>query len=920
MGLLYPELLLLLAPLWAAHRRWGGGATWTGALRGLILALLCLAAAGPYLPLADPGHDVVVVVDRSLSMPQDADGRVAEILRLVEAARAPGDRVGVVLVGARARVLRAPSEVAVTTDLPPLDGAEAMGSDLAAGLDAALALLPRGRAGRLLLVSDGLADGRDPIAVARKAGSQGVAIDVRALSRPAAPDTAVSALEAPSDVSTGEPFALTAWIQADAASDVRYALYRGDQVIRRGSVTLKPGTNRLILRDMLSDAGVQRYALRLEGLSDPVPEDDVGLAAVRGSGPRPVLALTEAGAESALTEALARAGLEVEVRAPEGMPHDLVSLSRFRAVVLENVEAARLGPGMEALAGFVSEQGGGLLLTGGRASFGVGGYHASEIDPLLPVSMEMRLEQRKQALALVVAMDRSGSMGVEVDGGRTKMDLANLGAAEAIRLLSPIDHVGVLAVDTAAHVVAPLQPAKGSRGLVSDVLRVRSEGGGIYVKTAIVAAAKMLERAPQANRHITLFSDAADSEEQEGALALTDKLVKAGVTVSVIALGSRFDSDARFLEELAARGRGTVAFTMRPSELPRLFAQDTLLASKATLVEEPVATTPRADLRAIGVPEQARGPALRGYNLTWTRPDALVGLVTQDENKAPVLAWRLAGAGRTAAYTGQVGGSWGQEALGWEGFAPTVAALGRWLVASEPPEGWFATATREGQEALVRVERDPGRASAGAPRARLRGPDGRVTEVELQPVAPDVWEGRARLGADGVTLGAVLIGEDEAIPLPPLAMAWPAELSPPADPEAGDRTLRRVASASGGAVNGPLNQLFSGEVAVSVGRVLTAHLAGLAVALLVLEIAGRRLWGWAERPLRRPRRIRDALQSTTTDAIAPSPEAAPRRGDRSTGPQEPAAHPASPPAPAATPGIGDALSRARKAADRNLKR
>lgn len=918
MGLLYPELLLLLLPLALAWRAWGGGRTWTGALRALILVLLALAAAGPYLPLADPGHDVVVVVDRSLSMPADADGRLGEILRLVEGARGPGDRVGVVLVGSRARVLRAPSAAAITSDLPRLEGADGMGSDLAAGLEAGLALVPPGRAGRLLLVSDGLADGRDPVAVARKAGAQGVAIDVRPLSRPAVPDVAVSALEAPADVSTGEPFALTAWIRAETAREVRYTLYRGDEAVRQGAVSLSAGTNRLMLRDVLSGAGVQPYRLALEGLGDGVPEDDQGLAAVRASGPRPVLALTHDGAASALTRALTDAGLEVELRAPEAMPQDAVGLSRFRAVVLENVEAGRLGPGIDALAGFVSEQGGGLLVTGGRASFGVGGYHASAIDALLPVSMEMRIEQRKQALALVVSMDRSGSMSMPVDGGRTKMDLANLGAAEALRLLSPLDHVGVFAVDEAAHVVVPLQPAADTRGLVSRVLRVQSEGGGIYVRTAIVAAAKMLEDAPQLNRHITLFADAADSEEQEGAIALTDKLVQAGVTLSVIALGSRFDSDARFLEDLAAHGRGNIAFTIRPSELPRLFAQDTLLASKATLIEDPVATVVRPDLRALGVPALEGGPSLRGYNLTYVRPGALVGLRTDDENKAPVLAWRAAGAGRTAAFTGQVGGDWGAGTLAWPGFTPTISALARWLVAAEAPRGWYATATREGQEAVVRVERDPTRAEGGAPTARLRGPDGQTQEVELRPAGPDAWEGRSRLAPDGLTLGAVFVGEDQALTLPPLAMAWPSELAPPADPEAGARTLRRVASASGGAVNGPLDQLFAGEAAVRVGRVLSSALAGLAALLLLVEIAGRRLWGWAERPW--SRRPAFALPQAT-EPTAPSAAPASRPAEPSRPPAPIAAPPATPePASKQAAGLGDALNRARKAADRDLKR
>jgi len=66
---------------------------------------------------------------------------------------------------------------------------------------------------------------------------------------------------------------------------------------------------------------------------------------------------------------------------------------------------------------FVGEQGGGFLIAGGKRSFGSGGYFQSEIDDLLPVSMELKSEHRKLAVALAIVMDRSGSMGMGVAGG-----------------------------------------------------------------------------------------------------------------------------------------------------------------------------------------------------------------------------------------------------------------------------------------------------------------------------------------------------------------------------------------------------------------------------------------------------------------------------------------------------------------------
>src|SRR5690606_26261418 len=111
------------------------------------------------------------------------------------------------------------------------------------------------------------------------------------------------------------------------------------------------------------------------------------------------------------------------------------SLVGTRAVVLNNVPAHRVPQRfLDALDFFVREQGGGLLMVGGQNSFGSGGYFSSSVDPLLPVSMELRQEHRKLATAMAIVLDRSGSMAASV-GTMTKMDLANSGTARAIELL-----------------------------------------------------------------------------------------------------------------------------------------------------------------------------------------------------------------------------------------------------------------------------------------------------------------------------------------------------------------------------------------------------------------------------------------------------------------------------------------------------
>ena len=111
---------------------------------------------------------------------------------------------------------------------------------------------------------------------------------------------------------------------------------------------------------------------------------------------------------------------------------------------------------MQNLAAWVAQSGGGLMLTGGRDSYGPGGYYKSPLEPILPVSMELRREHRKLSLAIVVALDRSGSMAMPVPGGRPKIELADLATAEVLNMLGPMDQFGCIAVDSIPHEIVPL--------------------------------------------------------------------------------------------------------------------------------------------------------------------------------------------------------------------------------------------------------------------------------------------------------------------------------------------------------------------------------------------------------------------------------------------------------------------------------
>jgi len=915
----HPELLLLLAPAIAAAVKWRGAGRATPVVRSAVVLLLGLAIAGPVLRTTAPGRDLVIVADRSRSMPEGSRGDAIERIALAESERGEGDRVAVVSFGGRAIVDRSPSETATfggfDREVPP------DGSDLAAALDVALELVPEGREGSILVVSDGEANGPDPALAALRAFARGVRIDVLPLSRPPVADASIERLDLPERVAAGEPFQFAVWVRADERTEASFALERGDgETLSSGRRRLEPGLNRLLFRDVATAGGIASYRARVETAADRVPENDAGAGAVLVDGPRPILVLNDDGARDSLSSALESAGLPVSVRSPESARLDAVSLSSHRAIVLENVAAPRLGAGAREIREFVVERGGGLLVTGGKASFGTGGYFLSPLDDVLPVSLEMREEHRKQGIALAIALDRSGSMAAPVAGGLTKMDLANLGASAAIGLLSPIDQVSVVAVDSAPHFVQALTAVDDAREIAARVLGIEAGGGGIFCRTALLAAGRTLEAARPRNRHLILFADAADAEEQEECLDIVDRLGRMNATVSVIALGTEGDADAAFLASVAERGGGRVYFTTAPDALPQLFAQDTLTAARAAFLEERSAVRLLPDFLALGEAAFTPFPSIAGHNRVYLRPNATAGAITSGDDPAPIFAFAQRGLGRAAAYAGQVGGTFGAEVVAWDGFAPFFVTIARWLTGQEEPGSVFASVRREGASGVVSIEIDP---EAPEPpdgsllRARVRTGDGATRDVPLEPVGPNRLEGRFPLETEGIALATLALGDGRAVNLPPIALPYSPEFERSLDRDRGEKTLRKLASETGGVVAPAASELFRGPRGGRALRGVARELALAALVLLLLEIAGRRLalWGDVARLVAAlGRRLPGRRAPAPADRPAKKGVAEPAPPGRGTEPP-PAARPKT-----ATETVGDALERAKRAASRRLGR
>ena len=916
MTLLHPIWLLLLIPLIISLRVWKLSSRVLTGLRIAILVLILLAMCGLAIKLPSRAGTVIVVADRSQSMPPDSEAKQKETIDLIQSAMRSDSNLAVISFGRIAAIEQSPQGGKFAGFVNEVYGDA---SDLNEAIEKAMALIPRDAPGRLLLLSDGRWTGKDPSGIAAQATARGIPLDYRLMQRTSTDDVAISHIDAPETVNPGESFMLAAWVHAPIPSEISFELLRGNQRLAAGTRKVPSGLSRLIFRDKATQPGTHQYTVRIAGTeSDPVPENNTAKILVGIEGVRPILHVTTA-SDSGLERLLQAGGLDVKTAPPSAYRWSLDELSGYSAVLIENVLADEIGlRGMESLAVWVKETGAGFMMTGGKHAYGPGGYFRSPLEPIMPVSMELRREHRKLSLAIVVAMDRSGSMSLSVGDGRTKMQLANLATAEVFDMLSPMDEFGVIAVDSSPHIIADLAPVENRSHIRSDILRIGSQGGGIFIYEALSAAARMLVKAHAGTRHIILFADAADSEEPGRYRELLEECRKANITVSVVGLGTASDVDAELLRDIAYRGNGRCFFTENAEELPRLFAQDTFVVARSTFIDEP--TTVRATggmVSLTGKQYQIPSP-IGGYNLCYIRPDANLAVVTVDEYKAPIVGAWQAEIGRVLCYTGEADGAHTGPIAGWEEVGNFLTSLVRWTAGDSenlPGDMLLTQRVRNGIN-VVELHLDPEREAEvfrELPIVKvLRGVVGETPSVDETKLS---WTSADTLGVDipihgsETVLTAVEIPGVGGISLPPVCLPYSPEFKP-VHTESGLATLERLAKATDGKQRINLEEIWEDLPRQPRLISLQPWLLVPALLLLLLEILERRTGLLSTRHGRRfveavsqriPRKERTATQVT---APVSEEEMTPSTQEESEKPE----------VPSDRDGMLDALSQARRRA------
>jgi len=776
-----PLLLLLPRGPW----RW---------LRLLALALLVAALAGPSLPR--PGGRVAVLVDVS-----DSVGSAG-----LEAARTAlgggGPRSDIYyLAGDTTRVDGLSAVVPAVIDTGATDLARALQVAAASG------------AGRALLVSDGVQ-------------SKGHALDalpgipVDTLHVPPRPNVRLSRLLAPDSAAPGQKVQVVAVVDSDKPTTVTLRASVGATDLPPITRSLPAGRSAMPF-DVQVPSGSSTATVEARVTPDfaQPTADDAQRVEIGVHARAPVLVI----GDPALARLLTAQGIDVR----EGTVADVKAPLTAGAVVLRG-SAAQFAPGqLEILKQYV-ENGGGLMMTGGPHSFGLGGWYRTAVEDVLPVTTDVRTEVKVPQVAMVIVLDHSQSMST---GNPSKLDLAKQGALKVVELAYQEDMIGLIAFSDASSTnwVFHLRKAteRGKREMVQGILGI-APAGGTVLGPAYRDALAALRGTDAAVKHIIVLSDGKlyDGQGPFNGGPATDfgALARAGhadgITTSTIAIGDQ--ADFQRLQAIAQAGGGRYYKALDVGTLPSIFTNEALTATRQLLVASPTTPTPHPNA-LVSFP--ATLPRVDGYVATSLRQDAQALL--EGKRQEPILAVRRVGLGRTAALTTDLNG-WAGPFGSWPGLGGALGTIARWLQAR--PLVYQARATRDGGALQVVV--DAVKAGQYVNNQTLVARYGGAS-VEMQQVAPGRYQ--ARLPVRAGASGSVVISQgSEAV-----ARARVGGPDPEFAGADGTALLRSIAARTGGRVIEP-GQPY--RPAVGGGRLpLWPFLAAAALLAFLAELVARRL-------------------------------------------------------------------------------
>jgi hypothetical protein len=496
-------------------------------------------------------------------------------------------------------------------------------------------------------------------------------------------------------------------------------------------------------------------------------------------------------------------------------------------------------------------------MIGGDRSYGLGGYYHSPIAETMPVHMDIKDKTKFPKLGMVLALDKSCSMG---GGAGSKLAMAKEAALETANLLSDRDMLGIISFDGAASWITKLESLENREIVLKQISSIRS-GGGTDIYPAMESGINALRDSDAALKHMILLSDGMTTPGDYDTLlrqAQSDH-----ITLTSIAIGD--DADRDTMRRFAELGGGNYYLVTDPLAIPAVFTREAMLASRAFLIEEkrqPQRAAP-SDLLT-GIPSDQL-PPIHGLIATQLKDRATLALAVNDteHKQLPLLAHWNFGVGRSVAWTSDATSKWSKDWLNSPVYDQLWTQTVRWAAGTESPTHLVVNSQIEDGELNITV--DAFDANGGfqnflTGQARVVSPDLSVRPLELTQIGPGKYQANTTADQLGSWLIGVALYDGDA-----LAGQAVSETVQPYSPEFrpsgnGTSLLHAIgAIGAGGWLSAPSEAFARPTQAREIPNPIWQWLLVLGTLLLLADITARRL-NWPSQSAPAVSKV-DALQT-----------------------------------------------------------
>lgn len=817
-------------------------------VRCLVLSLIIFALSGLSVKKSVDDISAIFAIDYSDSVTSEGKEKALSFVEDSLYQIGGKDTAGILVFGADALVERYPVNdytLGYVSSIPKTNL-----TNISQALSLGAIIFPQDSRKHLILLSDGNESIGNTDEALKLLKVNNIRLSAIVLPSLKNNEVIMTSFKTPSFARIGEVFNATVKVESDVATEGYLHVLQNDDPVKSVPVRIDKGINEYTVELEAKNSGFRRFRALIEPKIDHWAENNEAHSITLVEGPPNILIVEGVPGESInLVEALKNSSIKTNLISPQDMPVKASGLANHQTIVLVNVSAEQLGnERMNAIKSYVRDMGGGLVVIGGNQSFGIGGYRETPLDEALPVKSDIQGRRRLPTVAVVLVIDKSGSMGQchcasenrdgpRYGGGPSKVELAKVAIMGAVKELGAKDYFGVVAVDDKASWVVPLKRYKNKDSLY-DAIGTLTAYGGQVLEAGLKEAENKLRKTDAQIKHVIMLTDGWTG--MNGLYPIIDNMRSSRISFSSVAAGG---GSSHVLEDLAKLGLGRYYPMTDDYDIPAFITKETALVARPYVNQ--VFFYPKiASLSPIIKSTGSSGvPPLYGYITTTPKARSEVVLVSNKDD--PVLATWQYGLGTAVAWTSDAKNQWSSNWVKWGRFDEFWSTIVRSCIPQKRSDDLISSVEQDGKDAVVTVslKNNKKKKKTGSDVVtQILKPDNSTELIRLEETLPGKFEGKFEASQKGTyLLTASLKSKDGTTSSQMLGhvVSYTPEYR---FREPNRALLARLVSATGGKFLDSPDEVFSKDLPPYYSLSdLSNYLLLLAFILFFLDIAVRRI-------------------------------------------------------------------------------